>query len=179
MRHSIYSGRRKINWRSIKSARSCIALGVSTALGAGLFPVAPGTMGTLVGIPVAFFSQEWPWLFRFSFWIALFLLGSWSAKVFDETMQTQDNQNIVIDEVIGLGVSAWTAGSHFKTWVAAFCLFRFFDVLKPPPVRQIDQWSKKQESLYWGGMGVMADDLIAGFQALGLILCFQWLGILA
>jgi len=175
----IYSARRKIRWNQVRGFEPITALFIATAMGAGLFPIAPGTMGTLVAMPLAFLSRDWPGLVRVSFWVGLTILGTWSAKVFDETMGTNDNQNIVIDEVIGLGIAAWTAGSDPKTWLAAFLLFRFFDVLKPPPVRQIDRWSKKQASPWWGGFGVIADDIVAGFQGLAVILLLQAFGILS
>jgi phosphatidylglycerophosphatase A len=93
-------------------------------------------------------------------------------------MGTGDNQNIVIDEVIGLGITAWTAGRDLKTLFAAFVLFRFFDVIKPPPVRQVDLWSKRQASPWAGGFGVIADDIVAGFQALAVILVLQYYQVL-
>jgi phosphatidylglycerophosphatase A len=103
----------------------------------------------------------------------------------DEIMGTKDNQSIVMDEVVGLGVTAWTAGHHTSTLIAAFVLFRAFDILKPPPVRQLDRWSKKKASqkgnasaAWWGGFGVMADDLLAGFEALTVIFILQQLGVL-
>ena len=171
----IYSSRRKIIWSKLNDWKSITSFGIATALGAGLFPVAPGTMGTLVAIPLAYWTHSWPVLFQVLFWALLILVGSGSAKVFDEAMGTSDNQNIVIDEVIGLGITAWTAGTAYQSWIAAFVLFRFFDVLKPPPVGQIDQWSKNQSSPWLRGFGVIADDMMAGFQALAVILLLQFL----
>ena len=174
-----YSARRQILWHKVKGLHSVSALLGATALGAGLFPVAPGTMGTLVAMPLAYFTADWDWFLKVFLWSGLTLVGTWSAKVFDELMETSDNQNIVIDEVVGLGITSWTAGHDPKTWIAAFVLFRFFDVLKPPPVRQIDLWSKNQPSPWWKGFGVIADDIVAGFQGLGVILLLQWLGLLS
>lgn len=173
-----YSARRKIVWKKIRGVEPALAFWVATASGAGLFPVAPGTMGTLVGLPLAFLVNDWSWPLRITFWIGLTLVGTWSARRMDQMMGTQDNQNIVIDEVIGMGVTAWTAGQGIETWIAAFLLFRLFDVVKLPPVRQIDQWSKKQSNPYWDGFGVIADDIVAGFQGLGVILILQILGVL-
>ena len=178
LKNGIYSARRKISWKSVKGLKPTIALFIATAFGAGLFPIAPGTMGSLAGIPLAYWTREWDWPARILFWGGLTLLGTWAAKVFDQTMKTNDNQNIVIDEVIGMGITTWTAGSDLKTWIAAFVLFRIFDILKPPPVRNIDQWSKKQSSPWWKGFGVIADDMIAGFEGLGVILVLQWLHVL-
>lgn len=176
--NGIYSGRRKIIWKNVRGFQPIFATLVATALGAGLFPFGPGTMGTLVSVPLAYVSQDWSIWGRLALWLGLTALGSWAAMVFDRTMKTGDNQNIVIDEVIGLGITAWTAGTDLKTWIAAFVAFRFFDILKPPPVRQIDAWSKKQNSPLWGGFGVIADDIVAGFQGLAVILVLQYCGVL-
>jgi phosphatidylglycerophosphatase A len=172
---SIYSGRRKIRWKSVCDIRSISAFIIATACGAGLAPGAPGTMGTLIAMPLAYAARNWYFFPRFGLWLGLTALGTWAAKVFDQTMDSHDNQNIVIDEVVGLGITSWTAGDDYRVWIAAFLLFRFFDVLKPPPVRQIDSWSKKQSSPIWGGFGVMADDIVAGFQGLAVILVLQYL----
>jgi len=170
---SIYSARRQIDWKRIRGVKSVSAFCVATALGAGLFPVAPGTMGTLVALPIAYFTNEWDLMARVLFWLGWMILGTWAAMVFDQMMKTGDNQNIVIDEVIGLGITAWTAGRDLKTLAAAFVLFRIFDVIKPPPVRQLDRWSKNQSSPWAGGFGVIADDIVAGLQALAVILVLQ------
>lgn len=151
---------------------------VATSLGAGLFPIAPGTMGTLFALPLAYATRDWFWLERVILWLSLTLLGTWAAKEFDQMMETHDNQNIVIDEVVGLGITAWTAGSDFKSWIAAFVLFRCFDMIKPPPVREVDAWSKKHPSPWLSGFGVMADDIMAALQALGVMLVLQGLKIL-
>ena len=173
------SGRRRIIWERVKGVKAVSAFTVATALGAGLFPVAPGTMGTLFAVPLAYATRDWFWPERVALWLGLTLLGTWAAKEFDEMMQTHDNQNIVIDEVVGLGITAWTAGSDPKNWIAAFVLFRFFDMIKPPPVREVDAWSKKQPSPWLGGFGVIADDIVAAFQALGVMLALQALKILS
>lgn len=170
---NVYSSRRTILWEKLRGFWPISSLAVSTALGAGLFPVAPGTAGTLAAMPLAYWVSDWFWPWKVFFWGVLTLVGTLAAGYFDELMGTSDNQNIVIDEVIGLGITSWTAGQDWKTWIAAFLLFRFFDVLKFPPVRQIDQWSKKKSSRFWGGFGVIADDMAAGFQALAMILILQ------
>jgi phosphatidylglycerophosphatase A len=170
--------RRIIRWDRVKGPKAVTSLVVSTALGAGLSPVAPGTMGSIVALPLAWWSNSWDWPCRVALWAALTAIGTWAATAFDRTMGTSDNQNIVIDEVIGLGITAWTAGRDPKLLAASLVLFRFFDIVKPPPVRQIDLWSKKKSkapngSPYWGGFGVIADDIAAGFQGLIVMLILQ------
>ncbi len=173
--------RRALHWESVKGPRAIMAVTIATALGSGLVPFAPGTAGTLAAMPLAYWSADWPTVARVLFWVGLTLAGTWAAKTFDQTMQTGDNQNIVIDEVIGLGITAWTAGHNPTALIAAFVLFRFFDIVKPPPVRQIDRWSKRKASeggvysAWYGGFGVIADDIAAGFQGLACMLLLQWL----
>ena len=172
--------RRPLDWTAVKGPRAISCLAIATSLGAGLFPFAPGTMGTLFSVPLTYWTNPWAWPLRAVLWIFLFVIGTWSAKVFDELMHSKDNQNIVIDEVVGYGITAWTAGREWKTLLAAFVLFRFFDVIKPTPIRQVDEWSKikagenrGESSRWWGGFGVMADDVLAGIQGLIVILILQ------
>ena len=91
----------------------------------------------------------------------------------DRLMGTGDNQNIVVDEVLGMGITLlfWREG-----WLAmaiGFGLFRLFDSWKPWPIRWVDDWSKvaaKNPKTPWaGGFGVMADDLAAGIVALAIL----------
>ncbi len=178
MAHKIYTLRRKIVWKKLRGPHNIAAFLVATALGAGLFPVGPGTMGSLAGLPLAYWSGTWPFWARATFWSGMIGVGTLSARRIDQLMGTEDNQNIVIDEVIGVAVTAWTARDDLRTWVVAFLAFRFFDILKIPPVRQIDRWSKKQTNPTWSGFGVIADDLVAGLQGLAFILILQQMGIL-
>jgi phosphatidylglycerophosphatase A len=176
--------RRIIRWENVQGPRAISAVAIGTALGAGLVPFAPGTAGSLAALPLAYFSNEWHWLARVILWLTLLVAGTWAAKVFDETMQTSDNQNVVMDEVVGLGITAWTAGQNPAALVTAFVLFRFFDIVKPWPVRLIDQWSKNKASegtpaaQWYGGFGVMADDVAAGFQGLLCMLLLQYFHVL-
>lgn len=174
--------RRFLDWKLVKGPREFLAILTATAFGAGLVPFAPGSAGTLAAVPLAFATNLEPWLPRVLLWTALMVAGTWAAKVFDETMGTSDNQNVVMDEVVGFGITAWTAGQHASTLIAAFVLFRFFDIVKPWPVRLIDHWSKRKASeggnraSWYGGFGVMADDVAAGFQGLICVMIAQKLG---
>ncbi len=173
--------RRRLRWENVKGLRATSAVIAATALGAGLFPAAPGTMGALVTLPLAYAMAGTPWFAKAALWLAILAIGTWAAKVFDETMTTEDNQNIVIDEVLGMGIAAWTAGTHVKTLIVAFILFRLFDIIKPAPIRQADRWSKvaaKNGNGWAGGFGVMFDDLLAGLQSLIVIIVLQHFGVL-
>jgi phosphatidylglycerophosphatase A len=170
-------GIRKLDWSLVKGPSRISAVFVATAGGAGLLPKMPGTWGTMVGIPIAYFTREWPLTARIFLWTAITAVGTWSAQVFDQTMQSTDNQNIVIDEVVGMGITGWTAGNNWQAWLAAFVIFRLFDVWKPYPIRLVDVWSKK--SAAWSGFGVMADDILAAVYGLLLMLLIQHFGLLS
>lgn len=170
--------RRALNWAKVRDVRSASALVIATSGGAGLLPLAPGTFGAIVGFPIAYFSNQWPLEARLALWIGLTVVGTWSAKVFDELMGSKDNQNIVIDETIGMGITAWTAGTHLLTLFVALLLFRLFDIWKPWPVRNVDRWShirtgQSQLDAWRGGFGVIADDIVAGFQGLIVVIILQ------
>jgi len=132
-------------------------------------------MGTLVAMPLAWWSNDWSFLPRVALWLALLAGGTWAAKVFGETMETGDHQSIVMDEVVGYGITAWTSGTDWRALGAAFILFRLFDITKPPPVRQADRWSKNA-SRWVQGFGVMLDDVLAGLYALACMVLAQRLG---
>jgi phosphatidylglycerophosphatase A len=168
---------RKLDWSLVKGPGRVSAVFIATAGGAGLLPKMPGTWGTMVGIPIAYFTRDWPILLRVMLWVGITAIGTWSAQVFDQTMQSTDNQNIVIDEVVGMGITGWTAGNNLWGWLAAFILFRLFDVWKPYPIRLVDVWSKK--SAAWSGFGVMADDILAGIYGLLCMLLIQLSGYLS
>ncbi len=143
---------------------------IATAGGLGYMRWAPGTWGSLPGLALAYYLIDAPheWLVRGGVLLALTALGTWAANEFDHASKSHDNQRIVIDEVAGQFLAAATARSS-KEFAAAFILFRLFDILKPPPVRQLDRWSKKETS----GFGVIADDLAAGALALGFVFALQ------
>lgn len=171
----IFIGRRFINWREARTFRGTIALFFATGGGAGLLPLAPGTWGTGVGIAVVWAIADLSAEMRALIWTALFVAGVWGAKVVDELMKTDDNQNTVMDEVVGVGITAWFAGREWRALVAAFIFFRLFDIVKPWPVRWIDRMTKGR-SAWVGGFGVMADDVAAGFQGLAVMMILRTLG---
>jgi phosphatidylglycerophosphatase A len=180
---SEHSKRRPLDWSLVRTPRTILAVFVATAGGAGLGPWAPGTWGTLVGIPIAYFTRDWPISVRLGLWAGLLAIGTWSAEVFDRTMQSTDNQNIVIDEVVGMGITSWTVttsmagltGFGYIQWLVAFLLFRTFDVWKPYPIRLLDRWSKTATGM--SGFGVMADDVLAGVYGLLVMIALRYFGV--
>jgi phosphatidylglycerophosphatase A len=175
----VVNPRKVIRWERLQSSRSRAAFFWATACGVGLFPIASGTAGTVVGIPIHWLSAGWDVTARILLWAVLFGIGVWAARVVDEAMGSGDHSCIVLDEVVGYGITAWTCGvEDWRALAAAFFIFRFFDIVKPWPVRRIDVWSKKKSleggsGNWWGGFGVMADDLAAALMGLVLIMILQ------
>lgn len=149
--------------------RGKIAFLVSSALGAGFFPVAQGTAGTLAGIPFVILLAELDPFAGSALLFLFFILGLWSSHVTCTVLEKKDPAEIVIDEVLGILITFFLVPLSWIHLCLGFVLFRVFDILKPYPIRRL-------ESLE-GGFGIMADDLLAGIYAnLALRLVIQVLG---
>jgi phosphatidylglycerophosphatase A len=177
----------KIRFEKLTTWPARLAVIIATFFGSGLLPAAPGTFGALAAVPLVYLTVDCHWAIKVALWLIVAIAGTWAAKTVDQVMGSEDNQSIVVDEALGYGITAWTASTHWQSLLAAFILFRFFDIVKPFPVRQIDRWSKKkagehkpgsQAPAWWGGFGVMADDLVAGLQGLVVMLVLQHFGVL-
>ena len=139
---------------------------IGTALGAGFSPVAPGTCGTLVAIPLWWALTGLPlWLYLVAL-AGIFAAGTWAARVTGEAYGEIDHQRIVIDEVAGYLVTMALARPTIHALAAGFVLFRTFDIAKPWPVGWADRNVKNS-------LGVMLDDLLAGAYALAIMSCLR------
>ncbi|MEA3639006.1 MAG: phosphatidylglycerophosphatase A [Lamprobacter sp.] len=129
---------------------------IAYGFGAGLSPIAPGTMGTLVAIPIYLVLAHLPGL---SYLVALAVLigvGLWACDKVAAEMGEDDPASIVWDEVVGFLVAMAAAPVVSLAWILmGFLLFRLFDIYKPWPV----SWAEER---FKGGLGIIADDLIAG-----------------
>jgi phosphatidylglycerophosphatase A len=133
---------------------------IALGFGAGLAPVAPGTFGTLVAIPIALALERYAGDAGFALAIAvLFAAGAWASGVTGRALGVADHGSIVIDEVVAFLLVLFFAGVTPLRIAFAFLLFRFFDIVKPPPIRQLDAALKS-------GVGVMLDDIVAAGYAL-------------
>jgi phosphatidylglycerophosphatase A len=144
--------------RQMRSWDGVLALG----FGSGLARRAPGTFGTLVGVPLVLLGQ---WLGPFAFALLLlggFALGVWVCQRVGERLGVSDHGAIVWDEIIGFGLAMLLAPPGWGWLLAGFVLFRLLDIAKPWPIGWVDRKLK-------GGLGVMADDLIAGLGVLALL----------
>jgi len=133
---------------------------VALGFGTGLSPVAPGTAGTLVAFPIAWLLDAYAgtagWLIAI---VAITLAGTWCAQVTARDLGVVDHGGIVIDEIAAFLLVLFFAGTDPWRAGVAFVLFRFFDIVKPPPIRQIDRATTN-------ALGVMADDFAAAGYAL-------------
>jgi phosphatidylglycerophosphatase A len=144
---------------------------VALGFGSGLAPVAPGTFGTLVAIPLAITLHSRFDDLGYALVVAfLFVVGIAVSQVTARDLGVADHGSIVWDEVVAFLAVLFFVGDDWR-WVAvAFVLFRFFDTVKPPPIRAVDARLKN-------GFGVMADDLLAaGYTLLVLALLRRLVG---
>jgi phosphatidylglycerophosphatase A len=123
--------------------------------GAGLAPVAPGTVATLLAWPVGWLlAGSLPAAWLFALIGALFFAGAWACGVAGRELGDADDGAMVCDEIVAFLLVLAIVPRELPWQAAAFALFRGFDIAKPPPIRHF-------ERLYRGGFGVMFDDLIA------------------
>lgn len=134
-------------------------------LGAGLSPKAPGTVGTLLAIPLWWMSKGLgtvPYLVLAS---GGFILGIWACNQAMSIVGQHDHPGIVIDEVVGYFAALVVVPADPAWLILSFILFRFFDILKPWPIGWLDR-------NIGGGFGVMLDDLVAGLFTALIVLVF-------
>jgi phosphatidylglycerophosphatase A len=133
----------------------CLSLG----FGAGLSPIAPGTAGTLVAVPLylALAQLAWPWYLAIV--VIGFAAGIWLCGYTSKALGEHDHGGIVWDEIVGFWITMIAVPPTWQWILLGFVLFRVFDILKPWPVRIADRRIP-------GGLGIMFDDLLAGLYAL-------------
>lgn len=135
---------------------------LSLGLGAGLVPKAPGTWGSLLAVPLFIVLHPYGHTTYVVAVAGLFVLGVYLSGRTARALGVHDHSAIVIDEVVGMLVTWVGTGPGWLTVVAGFVLFRFFDIVKPWPVRRIDRE-------FTGGMGIMLDDVVAGAMAAAVL----------
>jgi phosphatidylglycerophosphatase A len=138
------------------TAPPALAIFLATGFGSGYSPIAPGTAGTLVAIPIAMLMPG-GFLAQAIFLAIVIKLAVWSADAAAPTFGLKDPGQIVVDEIAGFLVTVAMLPPGWKLWVAGFVAFRLFDIVKPPPCRRIEALP--------GGVGIVGDDLMAGVYA--------------
>jgi phosphatidylglycerophosphatase A len=168
--------------RTARSTKDYLALAVATC-GVGYLPLAPGTWGSLVGIGVyalvrgaamKFFFEAGPSrnfnllhvyygvvAVELAVVVIVTLAGIWAASRTEELSGRKDPSKVVIDEVAGQFIALipvpFVLGTAWWSAILAFILFRFFDIVKPYPARRLESLES--------GLGIMADDVVAGIYA--------------
>ncbi len=143
---------------------------LATGFGSGWVPFAPGTAGTLVGVFICLLCLPMPWILRLLFVLALLALSLYVAGQAEKIYQKKDDQRIVIDEIIGLQITMLPVAINGLNLCAGFVLFRIFDILKPFPVRNLQELP--------GGWGIVADDVAAGIYAGAVMWLLMFFGML-
>jgi len=128
---------------------------MATGFGVGYSPVAPGTLGTLVAIPVYYFLSNISSPIYEITLIGFFFLSVWISENAEIFFGKKDDQRIVIDEMMGFLITMLWVPKTMRFIIIGFLLFRFFDILKPFPIRRL-------EGRHRGGFGVVLDDVMAG-----------------
>jgi phosphatidylglycerophosphatase A len=147
---------------------------LATGFYLGKIPKAPGTFGTLLGIPCAWAMATYLPPVWYLIGTVIFVLAACVvAEMYERLWVVHDPKEIVIDEVVGYVIAMTWLPLTWQSFLYAFIAFRFFDILKPGPIRRIDQKVK-------GGLGTVLDDVAAGLVAsviLQVILSkTNWLG---
>ncbi|MCK5382768.1 MAG: phosphatidylglycerophosphatase A [Gammaproteobacteria bacterium] len=135
---------------------------LALGFGSGLVPRAPGTAGTVAAIPLYLVLQSLTWQVYLPLVVVLFLVGVPICAHTARRLGVHDHPGIVWDEIVGYLVTMAFAPPGWMWVLAGFVLFRFFDVLKPWPIRWFDR-------RVGGGFGIMVDDLLAGVAAAAVL----------
>jgi phosphatidylglycerophosphatase A len=153
----------------LKSPARFIAFG----FGSGLLRPGPGTWGTLLAWPIWLLT-----LAHFSDMVVgiclaiFFLIGCWLCQIAGRDVGKADHGGIVWDEMVAFWLVLWLTPTGFWPELTAFVLFRFFDIMKPPPIRYFDR-------RWHNGFGVMWDDILAAGYSLLVMALLVRLGVFA
>jgi phosphatidylglycerophosphatase A len=141
---------------------------IALGFGSGLARRAPGTVGTLIGLPLFALLLPLPEIAHLPFIAMMFLAGIPLCTRTGNALGVSDHGSIVWDEIVAMMLVLEFAPRSAGWWLVAFALFRLFDIWKPVPIRQFDAHLK-------GGFGVMFDDLLAAVYAIATLKALQWL----
>ncbi len=134
------------------------AIAIATWFGCGYFPWGPGTAGSVAALAIAYalaVLAHWRPINFALLSLAVLPIGIWSAGITARELKKKDPGIVVVDEVLGQWITLVGATTfNWKSWLAALCLFRLFDIWKPQPARRLEALPS--------GLGIVADDVMAG-----------------
>ncbi len=152
------------------TARLKSAYLLATWFGCGRSPVAPGTVGSAAALAIGVVLREYAGFPQWGFAAlaaALAAPATWAAGAAAKASKVKDPGFVVVDEVLGQWIAlAGAPAYNWKTYLGAFLLFRLFDIWKPAPVRQLEKLP--------GGLGINADDAMAGVYAALVLQLAGW-----
>lgn len=148
-----------------KGKKSGLLILLSTGFYSGFFPYVPGTSGSAVGVIIYFFISQYSLLYYIILLTAIFFIGVWVSGKAEIIFNQKDHKFIVIDEIEGFLIAMFLLPRTLSFVIAGFILFRLLDIAKP--FSRFERLS--------GGLGVMADDIIAGLMTNILLQLFRLL----
>ena len=145
-----------------------LAFAIATVFKAGYIPIAPGTVGSIIGLLVFWLIKDYA-SFTIEMFVAtaLFFAGVWASTIVEQVLERHDPGVVIVDEVVGMLVALMLLPSTITVIFLAFLLFRVFDIIKPYPARWCEQLSR--------GWGIMMDDVVAGLYVNVLIHIILWI----
>ena len=136
--------------------------------GTGLSPFAPGSVGSLLGVLLAWVTIDLALTWQIGIAIIVTISGVWICGESARRIGVHDHGGIVWDEIAGMYITLLVAPPTITAWVLGYLLFRAFDIVKPWPIRDLDHSID-------GGLGIMLDDLVAALYAAILLGLYGWL----
>ena len=145
-----------------------LAFAIATVFKAGYIPIAPGTVGSIIGLLVFWLIKDYA-SFTIEIFVAaaLFFAGVWASTIVEQVLERHDPGVVIVDEVVGMLVALMLLPPTITVMFLAFLLFRVFDIIKPYPARWCEQLSR--------GWGIMMDDVVAGLYVNVLIHIILWI----
>lgn len=141
---------------------------IALGFGSGLAPKAPGTFGTIVGLPLFYLIATYSLSTQLAIICILFIIGIYFCDVAGKNLGVSDHGSIVWDEIAAMMLVLSITPQEWLWWLIAFVLFRLFDIWKPFPIHQCDAKLK-------GGFGVMFDDILAAIYAMISLEALLWI----
>jgi phosphatidylglycerophosphatase A len=130
-----------------------LAVLIASSGGLGYAPVAPGTVGSAVGVVIYLATRAWPLGWQCALVAAVCVVGTWAAHVTAAHVERDDPSLVIVDEVAGQLVTLLATGVTLTGALLGFFLFRLLDIIKPWPANRLERLH--------GGVGIMADDVAA------------------
>ena len=130
----------------------------ATFFGVGYFPIAPGTLtSAIIVLLYKFFLHRLSWPVYLFLFFVLFALGTFVSDVYSRTLKKEDPRTVVVDEATGQFIALFLLSPQWTICGATFILFRFFDIVKPFPIKKVETFPR--------GFGIMLDDIVAAIFA--------------